>query len=58
VKLENLTMHSNDIGSVVGEFYGTPIREFYPEAVERREEEYLLQIVRTSIQAREGKDNA
>jgi hypothetical protein len=52
MKLDSLTMHSDDLGSVVGEFYGTPIRQYYPEMVERREEEDLMQIVRASIKAR------
>ena len=37
MKVDTLVMHSNDIGQVVGDFYGTAIRAYNPLAVEVRE---------------------
>ncbi len=37
MKLDSTVMHSDDIGAVVGEFYGTPIRKVNLIDVELRE---------------------
>ena len=38
MKIDNLVMHSDDIGESVGEFFGSPIREVNLLDVEVREE--------------------
>lgn len=38
-QLDPLTVHSADIGEIVGAFYGTPIRTWNRESTERRERE-------------------
>lgn len=37
MRLDNAVMHSDDMGAVVGEFYGSPIREVNLLDVELRE---------------------
>lgn len=52
MKIDQLTMHSDDIGEVVGSFYGSPVREFDRDVVEQREKEDSLRITLTSMASR------
>jgi hypothetical protein len=38
VILDNLEIHSDDLGDVVGDFHGTPIRQYDSRATEAREQ--------------------
>lgn len=38
VILDNLEIHSDDLGDVVGFFHGTPIREYNAQTTEAREQ--------------------
>lgn len=37
VQLDPLIVHSEDLGDIVGDFHGTPIRLWYPEETELRQ---------------------
>lgn len=45
VTLDPLVIHSQDLGDVVGDFYGTSIRSWYPEATETHDRENTRRIV-------------
>jgi hypothetical protein len=50
MKLDLLTLHNDDMGSVVGDFHGTPIKAYYPETAEARSYLYLYEITRRSME--------
>ena len=52
IKLDVLTMHTDDLGDTVGHFYGVPIREFFAEDARLRDEEENARITRASMKAR------
>ena len=37
IQLDIQSVHADDIGEIVGEFHGTPIREWYPTEAALRE---------------------
>lgn len=43
VELDIQTVHSEDMGEVVGEFYGTPIRQWNASESRKREDADLIQ---------------
>jgi hypothetical protein len=56
MKLDRLTLHADALGDVIGHFYGTPIREFYLEEVERYEAEDASRITRFLMGSRKETD--
>ena len=42
IHLDIQTIHEDDIGSIVGVFCGTPIREWYPASSQLREYQYMV----------------
>jgi hypothetical protein len=37
IQLDPLVVHSDDLGEIVGSFYGTPVRLWYPEETSLRD---------------------
>jgi hypothetical protein len=49
MRIDNLVIHSDDIGDVVGRFYEEPVREVNLLAVEEREELFAQSAARASF---------